>query len=151
RPRRQGPGLAVSRAIRIGVVCFPSLGGSSVVASELALGLAERGHDVHLIASARPARARPSERLTFHAVEVPGYPLFEHPPYGLPLAGRIVEVARAHALDLLHVHYAVPHASSAYLARQVLGRAAPRLVVSLHGTDVTPLGADPAYRSVTSF
>lgn len=122
-----------------------------MVASELALGLAERGHDVHLIASARPARARPSERLTFHVVEVPGYPLFEHPPYGLAVAGRIVEVARAHALDLLHVHYAVPHASSAYLARQVLGRAAPRLVVSLHGTDVTPLGADPAYRSVTAF
>jgi len=141
----------VSRPIRIGVVCFPSLGGSSVVACELALGLAERGHDVHLIASERPARARPSERLAFHAVEVPGYPLFEHPPYGLAVAGRIVEVARAHALDLLHVHYAVPHASSAHLARQVLGRAAPRLVVSLHGTDVTPLGADPAYRSVTAF
>jgi L-malate glycosyltransferase len=140
----------VTKALRIGVVCFPSLGGSSVVASELALGLAERGHEIHLLASARPARAHESEHLTFHAVHVPGYPVFEHPPYGLAVASLIVEVTRRHGLDLVHVHYAVPHASSALLARQVLGSRAPRLVTSLHGTDVTPLGADPSYRSVTA-
>ena len=140
----------MSRPLRIGVVCFPSLGGSGVVASELALGLAERGHDVHLLASARPGRAHASAHLTFHPVRVPTYPLFEHPPYGLAVASLIVEVARAHALDLVHVHYAVPHASSALLARQVLGPRAPRLVTSLHGTDVAPLGADPSFRAVTA-
>ena len=141
---------SMPRPLRIGVVCFPSLGGSSVVASELALGLAERGHEVHLMASACPARAHESERLAFHPVVVPGYPLFEHPPYGLAVASLIVEVTRRHALDLVHVHYAVPHASSALLARQVLGARAPRLVTSLHGTDVAPLGADPSYRTVTA-
>ena len=140
----------MTRPLRIGVVCFPSLGGSSVVASELALGLAGRGHEVHLMASARPARAHQREGLTFHRVHVPGYPLLEHSPYGLALASLIVEVTRAHALDLVHVHYAVPHASSALLARQVLGPHAPRLVTSLHGTDVAPLGADPSYRTVTA-
>jgi N-acetyl-alpha-D-glucosaminyl L-malate synthase BshA len=140
----------VTRALHIGVVCFPSLGGSGVVACELALGLAARGHDVHVLATARPARAQSSERLTFHPVRVPKYPVFEHPPYTLAVASLIVEVAHAHALDVLHVHYAVPHAASALLARAVLGARAPRLVTSLHGTDVAPLGADPAYRSVTA-
>jgi L-malate glycosyltransferase len=141
----------VSRPYSIGVVCYPSLGGSGVVASELALGLAERGHRVHLVATALPSRVAPSERLVFHEVTVPGYPLFEHAPYSLALASKIVEVADHHQLDVLHVHYAVPHAASAYLARQLLGKAAPRLVTSLHGTDVTWVGAHPSYRPITCF
>ncbi|MBX9812392.1 MAG: N-acetyl-alpha-D-glucosaminyl L-malate synthase BshA [Burkholderiales bacterium] len=136
----------------IGIVCLPSLGGSAVVASELAAGLADRGHDVHLIAKALPNGPPPAnERLSFHRVNVPGYPLFEQPPYTVALACAIVEVARDHRLGVVHVHYAVPHATSAYLARQVLGRQAPRLITSLHGTDVLRVGSLPDYRSVTSF
>jgi nucleoside-diphosphate-sugar epimerase len=106
----------------MGVVCFPSLGGSGVVASDLAVGLADRGHDVHLIATALPGRAARHANITFHEVTVPDYPLFEHAPYTLALASRLVEVVRQQRLELLHVHYAVPHATSAYLARQILGR-----------------------------
>ncbi len=141
----------MTRPLTIGVVCFPSVGGSGVVASELATGLAARGHSIHLIASGLPGRAHPSERLTFHQVQVPDYPLFEHAPYSLAVASKIVEVFLHHRLDLLHVHYAVPHATSAYLARQMLGADAPRIVTSLHGTDVMLLGADPSYRPVTAF
>lgn len=138
--------------LKLGIVCFPALGGSGVIASELAFGLACRGHQVHLISTAPPLRELPpcpNER--FHAVSVPPYPLFESAPYTLALASTLVEVARGHRLDLLQVHYAVPHAASAMLARQVLGPDAPALVVSLHGTDVTKIGPDPAYRSVTSY
>lgn len=136
----------------IGVLCFPSFGGSGVIASDLAVGLARRGHRVHIFATAPPSRALPvCERLSFHAIPVTPYPLFEHAPYDLAAASTIVEVARAHPLELLHVHYAVPHATSAYLARQILGPAGPRVVTSLHGTDVTTVGADPSYRAVTRF
>jgi N-acetyl-alpha-D-glucosaminyl L-malate synthase BshA len=141
----------MSEPLAIGIVCYPSLGGSGVVASELALGLARRGHRIHLIASSRPSRELPpcaSE--TFHEVRVPPYPVFEHAPYTLAVASTIAEVARTHGLDLVQVHYAVPHATSALLARQVLGAAAPALVASLHGTDVTRVGSDPAYRAVTA-
>lgn len=138
--------------LSIGIVCFPSLGGSGIVASELALGLARRGHRIHLIASSRPSRELPPcANETFHEVRVPPYPLFEHAPYTLAVASTIVEVTRKHGLDLVQVHYAVPHATSALLARQVLGgAAAPALVASLHGTDVTRVGSDPAYRAVTA-
>jgi L-malate glycosyltransferase len=134
--------------MKIGVVCYPSVGGSTVVAAELATALAARGHELHLIATARPNRAL---GVTYHQVNVPAYPLFDHAPYALAVTSKIVEVCEAHRLDLLHVHYAVPHAASAYLARQILGDAAPRIVTSLHGTDVTHVGADPSYRSVTRF
>lgn len=138
-------------ALRVGIACFPTLGGSGVIASELATGLARRGHQVHVFATARPSRVHAScERLAFHAVDVPGYPLFQHAPYSLALATRIVDVARETPLDVLHVHYAVPHAASAMLVRQVLGDDAPAIVTSLHGTDVTRVGASPAYRSVTA-
>lgn len=140
----------MTQPLSIGIVCFPSLGGSGVIASEIAVGLARRGHEVHLLASARPARATPHERLHFHEIATPDYPVFEHAPYTLALATTIAGVARAHRLDVLHVHYAVPHAVSAWLARQLLGTSAPRLVTSLHGTDVTRVGADPAYREVTA-
>jgi L-malate glycosyltransferase len=140
------------RPLAIGVVCYPSLGGSGVIASELAVGLAQRGHRVQVIASAPPSRPLPEhDRLFFHEVSVADYPLFEHPPYAMALAAAIVEVTNEQRLDLLHVHYAVPHAASAYLARQVLGRAAPRVVTTLHGTDVTRVGLDPSYASITRF
>jgi N-acetyl-alpha-D-glucosaminyl L-malate synthase BshA len=142
----------VNEPLSIGIVCYPSLGGSGVVASELATGLAERGHRVHVIASAPPSRAlAESERLFFHGVSVSDYPLFDHPPYTLAVAAKITEVAANQRLDLVQVHYAVPHAASAYLARQALGRAAPRFVTTLHGTDVTRVGADPNYQSITRF
>lgn len=135
----------------LGVACFPSFGGSGVVAADLAVGLARRGHRVHLLASAPPSRALPPcERLSFHPIRVTSYPLFEHAPYALAAASAMVELARSTRLDLLHVHYAVPHAASAYLARQILGGAL-RVVTSLHGTDVTTVGADPSYREVTRF
>jgi N-acetyl-alpha-D-glucosaminyl L-malate synthase BshA len=142
----------LSDPLSIAIVCYPSLGGSGVVASDLAAGLARRGHRVHVIASAPPSRTLPEcEGLFFHQAAVSDYPLFDHPPYELAVAATIVEVARAHRLDVVHVHYAVPHAASAHLARQVLGPAAPRLVTTLHGTDVTRIGADPRYRAVTRF
>ncbi len=147
-----GPAQRGPAALRIGIVCYPSLGGSGVIASELAVGLAQRGHRVHVIASAPPSRALPQhDHLFFHEVAVSDYPLFEHPPYALALAAAIVEVTSAQRLDLVHVHYAVPHAASAYLARQVLGPAAPRIVTTLHGTDVTRVGSDPSYESITRF
>jgi N-acetyl-alpha-D-glucosaminyl L-malate synthase BshA len=137
--------------VKIGVLCFPSFGGSGVVAAELARGLAGRGHRVHVIASAPPSRTLPlSDDLQFHTVKIPDYPVFEHPPYEHALAATLVEVANAEQLDLLHVHYAVPHATSALIARQVLGTAAPRVVVTLHGTDVTRVDA-PGARAVTRF
>lgn len=137
--------------LSIGMVCFPSLGGSGVVATELASGLAERGHHVHIVASALPGRleAMPP-RLSMHEAAIPDYPLFEHAPYESAIASRILEVARAERLDLVHVHYAVPHAASGVLARSLLGPGAPPLVTSLHGTDVTHTGSDPSLRALTS-
>lgn len=141
-----------SERLSIGVVCYRSVGGSGIVASELAAGLTGRGHDVHLIASAQPSRTLPQhDRLFHHEVSVSDYPLFDQTLYPLALASTIVGVVRTHGLDLLHVHYAVPHCASAYLARQVLGDAAPCLVTTLHGTDVTRFGADPNDQSVTRF
>jgi L-malate glycosyltransferase len=138
--------------LTIAVVCYPSLGGSGIIAGELAAGLALRGHRVHVIASARPGRLLPHcSRLSFQEVVAPNYPLFESAPYTLALASAIANLAREQPLDVLHVHYAVPHAASAYLARQALGAAAPRLVTTLHGTDVTRVGADPSYQVITKF
>lgn len=138
--------------LSIGIVCFPSLGGSGVIASALGAGLAERGHQVHLIASDAPnGLASKPGRLSFHRVRMSDYPVFEHPPYTVALATTIVDVAREHRLDVLHVHYAVPHATCAYLARQVLGPMAPRVVTSLHGSDVLRFGILPDYLSVTRF
>lgn len=136
----------------IAIVCFPSLGGSGVVAADVAAGLACRGHRVHIIASAPPSRPLPeSQNLYFHEIRVADYPLFEHPPYGVAVAAAIVEVAQQSRLDIVNVHYAVPHSTSAYLARQVLGTTAPRMITTLHGTDVTRIGTDPSYQSITAF
>lgn len=149
---RRGPTRRPPAApLTIGVVCYPTFGGSGIVASELAAALGERGHRIHLMASARPPRALPhGDRLVFHEVALSDHP-FEGLPYPLAVASTIVRVARSHALDLLHVHYAVPHCASAYLARQMLGDAAPRLVTTLHGTDVTRFGADPNDQPLTRF
>jgi N-acetyl-alpha-D-glucosaminyl L-malate synthase BshA len=139
----------MTASLSIGVVCFPSLGGSGVVASEIAVGLARRRHRVHVIATARPVRTMPDvEDLQFHAVAMPEHPVMAQPPYDVAIASKIVDVCRENRLDLVLVHYAVPHAASAMLAREVLGAAAPAFVTSLHGTDVTRLGSAPAYRSV---
>jgi N-acetyl-alpha-D-glucosaminyl L-malate synthase BshA len=142
----------LSAPLSLGIVCFPSLGGSGIVATELAVGLSLRGHHVHVIASAPPSRTLPTcERLFLHEVPVPTHPALQYPPYALALASSLVEIASDHGLDVIHVHYAVPHATSAYLARQVLGAKAPRIVTTLHGSDVTQIGSDPSLRSTTRF
>ena len=147
----------MTEPLSIGMVCFPSLGGSGIIATELAAGLARRGHRVHVIASAPPTRALPSdERLSFHQVAVPRFPSLDPAPYALALASNLAEIIARHRLDLVHAHYAVPHAASAYLARQVARDldgtlALPRIVTTLHGTDVTQVGSDSSYRSVTRF
>jgi N-acetyl-alpha-D-glucosaminyl L-malate synthase BshA len=142
----------MSDTLSLGIVCFPSLGGSGIIATELAAGLAHRGHRVHVIASALPSRPLPAcERLFFHEVAVSSYPPLDHAPYALALGSSLVEITQDHGLDLVHVHYAVPHATSAFLARQVLGAGAPRVVTTVHGTDVTHLGCDPSYRAITRF
>jgi N-acetyl-alpha-D-glucosaminyl L-malate synthase BshA len=134
--------------LRIGIACFPLIGGSGILATALGSELARRGHEVHFFSYARPVRLElPSPRLHFHQVEVAHYPLFPCPDYTLPLAVKMAEVARARNLDLFHVHYAVPHALAACLADQMLGSDAPRIVTTLHGTDTTLLGQDPSYRA----
>jgi N-acetyl-alpha-D-glucosaminyl L-malate synthase BshA len=144
--------------MNIGIVCYASVGGSGVVASELARCLADRGHRTHVISSDTPFRLRESAaNVRFHRVETPGYPLFREPQYLLALANRLVQVAHAQKLDIIHAHYAIPHAAAAYLARQILAGAAdagarvPRTITTLHGTDVTILGADPSYRETVAF
>ena len=143
--------------MNIGIVCYASVGGSGVVASELARCLADRGHRTHVISSDTPFRLRESAaNVRFHRVETPGYPLFREPQYLLALANRVVQVARSHRLDIIHAHYAIPHAAAAYLARQILAGGmgtghVPRTITTLHGTDVTILGADPSYRETVAF
>lgn len=131
--------------MRIGVTCYPTVGGSGTVATELGLAMARRGHEVHFICYALPYRlGRVPPGVTFHEVTVPAYPLFQYPPYSLALASQMADAVRAHGIELLHVHYAIPHAVSAYLAREILG-GGPKLVVTLHGTDITVVGADPSF------
>jgi len=138
--------------MRIGITCYPTYGGSGVVATELGLELAARGHDVHFISYAVPVRmTAASDRLHFHEVEVMNYPLFDHPPYTLALASKMANVARNESLDLLHVHYAIPHSVSAYLARAMLAPLRLPFVTTLHGTDITLVGADRSYLPITQF
>ena len=144
--------------MKIGITCYPTYGGSGVVATELGLELAERGHEVHFISYSQPIRlTEPLPNIHYHEVEVSRYPLFEYPPYDLALATRMAEVAEIYDLDLLHVHYAIPHSVSAMLARQMLScdhaRNPRRLpyVTTLHGTDITLVGSDPSYLPITRF
>lgn len=138
--------------MKIGISCYPTFGGSGVVATELAMALASSGDEVHVISYALPFRLDLVEsRLTFHEVVVPHYPLFDYPPYSLALATKMVEVARHHQLDLVHVHYAVPNAVSAVLAREIIEPQPLKVVTTLHGTDITLIGNDPNYLETTRF
>jgi N-acetyl-alpha-D-glucosaminyl L-malate synthase BshA len=142
--------------MKIGMVCYASLGGSGVVATELARALAGRGHEVHLISSEPPFRWKADvPRLSFEPVVVPSYPLFREPQYLLALATTIARVAESRRLDIVHAHYAVPHATAAYLADQMLmssaGIVPPRTMTTLHGTDITLIGSDPSYARVVAF
>ena len=142
----------MSEPLRIGICCYPTYGGSGAVATELGTALAERGHEIHFLSYARPARLLDFHpRVTFHKVSVSSYPLFRYPPYDLALASLMREVAEARALDVLHVHYAIPHAVSAVLARAMLEGRGPRIVTTLHGTDITVVGADRSYFHPTRF
>jgi N-acetyl-alpha-D-glucosaminyl L-malate synthase BshA len=138
--------------MRIGITCYPTYGGSGVVATELGIELASRGHQVHFISYAPPIRlSLDNERIHFHEVEVVTYPLFDHPPYTLALATKMLEVFESESLDLLHVHYAIPHSVSALLARSM---AAPRrlpFITTLHGTDITLVGSNRSYLPITKF
>jgi len=146
----------VAAKLRIGVTCLPSAGGSGILATELGMRIAERGHDVHFICSERPVRLRGDERvdstLHFHQAIASDYPVFSHPPETLALAAKMADVALTHDLDLLHVHYALPHATAAYLAKEILrGRKEIVTVTTLHGTDITLVGMHPSIYDVTRF
>ena len=140
--------------MKIGITCYPTYGGSGVVATELGIELAARGHEIHFITSSQPFRLTGREaNIHFHEVSVSTYPLFEYPPYDLALATRMAEVADFYSLDLLHVHYAIPHSVCALLARQMLaslGRTLP-FITTLHGTDITLVGVDRSYLPITKF
>ena len=139
--------------MRIGITCYPTFGGSGVVATELGIALARRGDDVHFISYALPSRLNIlHERVHFHEVTVTPYPLFDpYPPYTLALATKMAEVADYEKLDVLHVHYAIPHAISAHLAKQILGSTRLKVITTLHGTDITLVGRDASYLPITKF
>jgi N-acetyl-alpha-D-glucosaminyl L-malate synthase BshA len=139
--------------VKLGIVCYPTYGGSGAIATELGQSLARRGHEIHMISYAPPFRLRDFRtNLHYHAVEVSSYPLFRYPPYDLALASKIMEVVSETGLDLVHAHYAIPHAISAYLAREMLpGDQKIRVITTLHGTDITLVGAERAYKEITRF
>lgn len=140
--------------MKIGIVCYPTFGGSGVVATELGKGLADKGHQIHFITYRQPARLDFfSENLFYHEVSISKYPLFDFPPYEVALASKLVDVIRFEELDVLHVHYAIPHASAAFMAKQILksyGINIP-VITTLHGTDITLVGKDPSYNPVVTF
>jgi len=145
--------------MNIGVVCYASVGGSGIVATELAKALARRNHQVHLISTEPPFRLGEYEAgLAFHRVHTPTYPLFREPQYLLSLANKVVQLSREFSLDIIHAHYAIPHATAAYLAKQILSATTldpqariPSVITTLHGTDITLLGSDPSYSETVAF
>src|SRR3954468_17717601 len=150
--------MDTARPMKIGITCYPTYGGSGVVATELGIELAARGHEEHFITYAQPIRLiEQHPRIYFHEVTVSQYPLFEYPPYDLALATRMAEVAEIYSLDLLHVHYAIPHSVSAMLAKQMLANARNGtrrklpFATTLHGTDITLVGLDRSYLPITRF
>ncbi len=140
--------------MKIGIVCYPTYGGSGVVATELGLGLAKKGHEIHFITYRRPARLSAFHaNIFFHEVTAEDYPLFEYPPYDTALASKLVDVVKFENLDILHVHYAIPHAAVAYMTKKILlteGRYIP-VVTTLHGTDITLVGSNNAFAPVVAF
>src|SRR5690606_12813169 len=148
RPRRRG------ESVKIGITCYPTYGGSGAVATELGIALAARGHEVHFITYQQPFRL-PNflPGVFFHEVEVARYPLFEYPPYDLALAVKMHEVVRDHSLDVLHCHYAIPHATSAWIAREMLRESGQdvKVVTTLHGTDITIVGQERSFFTITKF
>jgi len=141
--------------VNIGIICYASVGGSGIVATELGKALAKRGHQVHFISTETPFRLGEFQAgLSFHQVLTPTYPLFREPQYLLSLSNKIVQVAREFRLDVIHAHYAIPHATAGFLSRQVLGAhgsGAPRVVTTLHGTDITLVGSDPSYSEIVAY
>ncbi len=148
--------------MNVGIICYASVGGSGIIATELGKGLAARGHRVHILSADTPVRLTDyTPGLSFHRVETPTYPLFREPQYLLSLANKIVQVSRDERLDIVHAHYAIPHATAAYLARQILASTwrgtappaapVPRTITTLHGTDITLLGGDPTYKETVAF
>jgi L-malate glycosyltransferase len=142
--------------MNVGIVCYASIGGSGIIATELGKRLAARGHKVHILSSELPARLGDYQPgLFFHRVETPSYPLFREPQYLLSLANKIVQVSRDERLDVVHAHYAIPHATAAYLAQQILAAThktcVPRVITTLHGTDITLLGSDRSYSEIVAF
>jgi N-acetyl-alpha-D-glucosaminyl L-malate synthase BshA len=142
--------------MNVGIICYASVGGSGIIATELGKQLAIRGHRVHILSTDTPVRLGDyTPGLSFHRVETPNYPLFREPQYLLSLANKIVEVARGERLDIVHAHYAIPHAAAAYLARQILASrkvpVAPGVITTLHGTDITLLGSDRSYTEIVAF
>lgn len=138
--------------MKIGITCYPSYGGSGIVATELGIYLARAGHEVHFVSYAIPYRLNQYQpNLFFHEVEVLEYPVFQYPPYSLALASKLVEVAEFADLDLIHAHYAIPHATSACLAKQILGGEKPKVVTTLHGTDITLVGQHPSFKRTVQF
>lgn len=137
--------------MKIGITCYPTYGGSGTVATELGIALGKRGHDVHFISSALPYRMTFHPNVYFHEVEMLDYPLFEHQPYSMALAVKMTEVAEREKLEILHVHYAVPHAVSALLAKGMLGPGAPKIVTTLHGTDITLVGSHSSYFRIVKY
>jgi N-acetyl-alpha-D-glucosaminyl L-malate synthase BshA len=141
--------------MNVGIICYASVGGSGIIATELGKGLAARGHRVHILSGDTPARLTDYQPgLSFHRVETPTYPLFREPQYLLSLTNKIVQVSRDEGLDIIHAHYAIPHATAAYLARQILssvGGRVPRVITTLHGTDITLLGGDPTFKETVAF
>ncbi|MBI5868477.1 MAG: N-acetyl-alpha-D-glucosaminyl L-malate synthase BshA [candidate division Zixibacteria bacterium] len=140
------------RPLRIAITCYPVPGGSGILATELGAKLAMRGHEVHFISHALPYRLdRFKTELYYHEVETPDYPLFKYPPYTLSLASKMIEVSQQFGLDVLHVHYALPFAISAYLAKQSMREGAPKTLCTLHGTDITLVGSDRSFYEITRF
>lgn len=140
--------------MRIGITCYPTYGGSGAVATELGIALAARGHEVHFITYQQPFRLPAFlPRVFFHEVDVVRYPLFEYPPYDLALAVRMHQVVKLHGLDLIHAHYAIPHATSAWIAREMLQDSGSdvKIITTLHGTDITLVGQDPSFKPITRF
>lgn len=141
--------------MKIGITCYPGAGGSGVVATELGRQLALNDHEVHFISYAEPFRLdRYQKNLLYHEVDTSSYPLFKYPPYSLSLASKMAEVSREYQLDIMHVHYAIPHATCAYLARQILagnGEHLPKIITTLHGTDITLVGSEPSFFDITKF